>query len=395
MIDNVRIKNFKALEDARLNLERFTVLVGPNASGKTSVLEALHWLYLAALRRPGAVFWGNLDPRVIRTSRGKGPVEISVAGNWRGSPGSVRLSLEPPEEPASSNAEWRYHIEGQLADQRFLNEGPLGVSHDVGFTNQRDADYARFLNTEGRALNAMLSAGLLRFERDRLAQASYSDDPVPWLRYDGDGLASVLAYMALKRPDEFQMLQTSLRQIIPSVRQIRLDRSPVFRMEQEPGVADEPRSIQRRVWGHSIEFDMEGSPNTPASFVSEGTLLMLGLLTALWTPNRPQVILLDDLDRGLHPGAMGDLIRVLRSFLDVHPEMQIVATTHSPYLVDCVNPGEVRLTTTRENGTVVVGTLLDHPEYARWKETMLPGEFWSMVGEKWLIGAREHADAHA
>jgi AAA15 family ATPase/GTPase len=42
MIHKVRIQNFKSLRDVNIELERFTVFVGANGSGKTSVLEAIH-----------------------------------------------------------------------------------------------------------------------------------------------------------------------------------------------------------------------------------------------------------------------------------------------------------------------------------------------------------------
>lgn len=41
MIETVHIVNFKGHRDTRLQLKPFTVLVGPNASGKTSVLDAI------------------------------------------------------------------------------------------------------------------------------------------------------------------------------------------------------------------------------------------------------------------------------------------------------------------------------------------------------------------
>jgi recombinational DNA repair ATPase RecF len=41
MITQFRLENFKGHRDTPLALERFTVLVGDNGSGKTSVLEAL------------------------------------------------------------------------------------------------------------------------------------------------------------------------------------------------------------------------------------------------------------------------------------------------------------------------------------------------------------------
>lgn len=41
MIERVHYSNYRALKDVRLELEPFTVLVGPNSSGKTSALVAL------------------------------------------------------------------------------------------------------------------------------------------------------------------------------------------------------------------------------------------------------------------------------------------------------------------------------------------------------------------
>lgn len=41
MISQVSIKNFKCMRDVTVYLERFTILVGANGSGKTSFLQAL------------------------------------------------------------------------------------------------------------------------------------------------------------------------------------------------------------------------------------------------------------------------------------------------------------------------------------------------------------------
>ena len=46
-----------------------------------------------------------------------------------------------------------------------------------------------------------------------------------------------------------------------------------------------------------------------------------------------------------------------------------------------------------EAGNVVIDGLTAHPDYDRWKDVMLPGEFWSTVGEKWLLDKKEPADA--
>src|SRR6266540_2642495 len=42
MLKTIELTNFKNLRHQRIDLEPFTVFVGANASGKTSVLEAIH-----------------------------------------------------------------------------------------------------------------------------------------------------------------------------------------------------------------------------------------------------------------------------------------------------------------------------------------------------------------
>ena len=78
------------------------------------------------------------------------------------------------------------------------------------------------------------------------------------------------------------------------------------------------------------------------------------------------------------------MIRLLRTILDWNPDLQIVATTHSPYLVDCLRPEEVRLTTLNDDGTVSIASLVEHPDFDKWKDEMAPGEMWSLFGEKWV-----------
>src|ERR1700722_7082615 len=56
MINKVQIQNFKSLRDVSINLERFTVFVGANGSGKSSVLGAIHNAVRAATGDPQKVF---------------------------------------------------------------------------------------------------------------------------------------------------------------------------------------------------------------------------------------------------------------------------------------------------------------------------------------------------
>ncbi len=95
-------------------------------------------------------------------------------------------------------------------------------------------------------------------------------------------------------------------------------------------------------------------------------------------------MLLDDLDKGLHPKAQKELVTLVRGLLDTNADLQIVATTHSPYLLDWMKPNEVRMTCLKEDGATVCGPIESHPKFAKWKDEMAPGELWSLFGEKWL-----------
>ncbi|WP_299508416.1 ATP-binding protein [uncultured Roseobacter sp.] len=44
-LNEVKIRNFKAIDSTTINLARMTVIVGANGSGKSSVLQALHWMF--------------------------------------------------------------------------------------------------------------------------------------------------------------------------------------------------------------------------------------------------------------------------------------------------------------------------------------------------------------
>ena len=190
--------------------------------------------------------------------------------------------------------------------------------------------------------------------------------------------------------------EEALRAVIPSVERIRLERAPVTRSELQQITINGRTTtspVEREYVGHRIVFDMRGAPGLPAHAASEGTLITLGILTAIISRTGPHLVLLDDLERAIHPRAIADLVAQLRQLLASFPDLQIVATSHSPYLIDHLAPEEVRLMITDEGGSVVCARLSDHPELDRWQAFMRAGEIWSMVGEEWVRdrGAQPHA----
>jgi predicted ATPase len=380
MIETVRFKNFKALRDVTVALERFTVLVGPNASGKTSVLQGLDYLFFLRHANPD-FFRGERDLQVLlsRGTAGDACFEIHGAGVSAQKSISIDLSLF---ENGDSSATWSIKA----------SDGESVLDYDEGRYHNDDQRYRHRTLLD----DVTPAVDMLRFDASKLAQASYSATLVPHIEPDGEGLAAVLAEMLISRPDDFRRIEQSLRAVIPSVERIRLERSPIKRSElQQITVNGHTTSstIEREYVGHRVVFDMQGAPNLAAHGASEGTLITLGILTAIFSHEGPHLILIDDLERAIHPRAIGELVAQLRQLLARFPDLQIVATSHSPYLIDHLDPTEVRLLISDDTGSVKCARLSDHPELARWQEFMRPGEIWSMVGEEWVSarGAQPHA----
>jgi predicted ATPase len=233
---------------------------------------------------------------------------------------------------------------------------------------------------------------LLRLNAAIMAKPSYSEHDPPRVEYTGEGLASVLAYMALNDPRAFENLVDVARTLIPRLRQIRFRKATVHRTESELvrfGRDAVKHRSQRPYLGELILLDFEHAENVSARTASEGTMLMLGLLTVLLGPIRPRVLLLDDLEHGLHPLAQKQIVEVIGQILVKYPDLQLLATAHSPYLLNHLSPEQVRIMAAGPDGHALCGRLTDHPKFATWKEEMAPGELWSLFGEKWLaeVGA--------
>jgi predicted ATPase len=369
MIAKFSIQNFKSLRDVRVDLERFTVFVGPNASGKSSILQALNLLCSAFHQASGMQPFGGLPMQIPygghpvqnvegelteALSRGANdPVEVAAEASGRGFRYQTRSPHSPPQPFQHLQTKWD--------------------GSGCGTTSAFDSSDWKSWKLESGRTAPLPSSVLLRLEASKLVQPNSTSADASVMTPEGSGLHSALANMALNDPDSWKALQEDLRGIIPTIRRLR---------HTKAATPHQPTSLL---------FDTVGADSLPATQVSEGTLLVLGLLAALYASDRPNLLLLDDLDRGLHPKAQKELLTLLRRLLATNPDLQIVATTHSPYMLDSMETNEVRMTFLRDDGATVCQPLSSHPKYPKWKDEMTPGEMWSLFGEKWLVGTEAAA----
>jgi len=144
-------------------------------------------------------------------------------------------------------------------------------------------------------------------------------------------------------------------------------------------------SETRQVPGDALVFDMKNAEGLSARDVSDGTLIVLALLTAIHQEPQPRVLLLDDIETGLHPAAQESLMDQLRQLLDQIPELQIVATTHSPFIIDKCSPEEVWLLSPDAQGQCHAARMSEHPRAEDALKVLTTGEFWSAEGEEWVL----------
>jgi predicted ATPase len=356
MIESITLRNYRGHVDTTIPCAPFTVLVGENASGKTSVLKAVRWLS-EGLGDNLPEFWLH---------RGANELELTVAGT--GSEGAFR-------------AHARYQQKGAGELERAFGE----VRHEAGADGLRPHALWLSLRTE------------------ELVAPSVPTSVQPELSPSGKGLASVLAYLKLIDDARFSRIVERLRSVVPIVNDIGFARSMVKktvpRLIQVESRAVELQEQVSAVYDELL-FDFVDAPRVPATMVSEGALLVLGLVTALETldretPHRPlgggasavehpsDVVLIDDIDRALHPRAQRSLIEALQTLLKQMPGLQIIATSHSPYLADALRPEEVVVLGRNSRGIIAAKRLDAFPD-ERLRKMLSTGELWMSEGEDWV-----------
>jgi predicted ATPase len=210
---------------------------------------------------------------------------------------------------------------------------------------------------------------------------------------DGANLASVIAYLITTEPEGFAAVLALIREVLPAVERLRVRPAKVELIEPTKITVNRkeiPYTETREVIGHELLFDLKGAPGVPARAVSEGTLLVTALLTATVWNQGADLLLIDDLEKGLHPKAQRELVMALKALLDTDPKLQIAFSTHSPYVVDELSADQVCILVPDEERGVVARRLSEHPNAADALQVLTTGEFLSAEGEDWV---REVQDA--
>lgn len=371
MIQSLQINNFRNHVGTRFEFGRFTLLAGPNGVGKSNVLRSL-------------MAFGRDDESVLLNHNFSGEFEsedLLIGVCYKNQAWTAATTIYDSE---SDNI-----INYRCNDPENYVEEPLWFTFDP-------IDPVRAAPTKTKAKLSLSNTSFAGFfylkpELPNLSSPHYSESAHPTLHSSGLGLASVLAYLMTSAPERFARIQDALKEIVPQVVRIRAVREMVEIPELQT-VTVKSREIAysetRQVPGDALVFDMKNAEGLSARDVSDGTLVVLALLTAIHQEPQPRILLLDDIETGLHPAAQESLMDQLRQLLDQTPELQIVATTHSPFIIDKCSPDEVWLLSPDEKGQCHAARMSDHPQAEDALRILTTGEFWSAEGEEWVLSKK-------
>lgn len=372
MVDRVELLNFKLLRDVQVDLGRLNVFVGRNGVGKSSVLRGLDlvmWRFgltrgkLQRLNTAALIEEHRIAPVLSQPDARRFRVQARLGGFGVQVVGVVNSS----NADLSANAK-RGLWDGPHQDGSCIRESDAGTSFEFPPADQLPATRALYLD-----------AAAIR------APHNPTVDP-PTISANGEGVSSALLHLHGLRDGRLEALEADLAKIVKGVKRVRaLPFRYQTREEESLSFNGRPYQVVEDKWvnGTRFEVELDGVGWLPAQALSEGTVLALALVTVLHY-EQPSTLLLDDIDKGLHPLAQRELIELLRRLLAQHPELQILATSHSPYLLDSLQPEEVFVVGAVSPQESRVRRLDTHPKFTKYRDVMSSGELWSHLGEDWV-----------
>lgn len=376
MLRSLRVVDFKGIRDLEVSLRPLTVFVGANGVGKTSLLEAVYVVGLVLrLQREGE--WESFD-----------------AGRWarkhliRG--GASELCIEVGSDAAAASL--RVSADESALSFKGVSGGVLDGSVDGRGKFLVQGSRRSLTPTEKSLVASVGGVSRVRLDPERMSAPAPVSSVAPQFGHDGGGLPAVLQYLHGLRDGAIEAIEAAVRAIVPRFRRVQFRPTSIHEVKTEYLTVEGqqvPRVIEHDLPGVELFVTFDDGAVVPASHVSEGTLLTLAILTLAHTPagRQPRRLLIDDLDRALHPAAQHRLVEALYNVLAATPDLQILATTHSPDLVDACAAEDVRVLSRDAEGHTAARALSEHPEAEKWLKLLRVGEFWGTVGEDWVTAA--------
>ncbi len=336
-IKHIFVSGFKSIEKVELNdISAFTVFAGANGSGKSNFFDSI--CFVSKVIKVGAY-------DAIRSEGGYGLMHCFKKNGTGARIFRFSITVE------LDGVEWKYDLEVKKMDAAPSLTESLHKDGVIYF-KRKEGEPPRF--GENKTLPEMPS-----YPRDRSALMFAFETPIfRWLsnikvfRIDpigakepdsakadnseldsrGQNVASVLS--ACEKDEDFrELILEWMEMVVPGLTK----------------VSSEHLKLEGRT---ALKFKEEGTKaQFPANLISDGTIYVLCILTAIITRKGSSgITLIEEPERGINPKAIAQIVELMREYSsNEHP---IWVTTHNETLVRSSDSSELILTNKIDGRTV-------------------------------------------
>jgi predicted ATPase len=384
MIKNFEVKNFKAIESAKVKLTPLTAFIGYNGMGKSSLLEALQMFKAIVTEgldtsvRPWREF-EHIYFKGIKKKRKflKDGVELQFA------PMEFAFSLGTYKNYLISNSKFSTSIGQELngSSRLFFIEEKY---KDKDFEVIRDADNNREVNFQGvekrketkipfKSLDHSVLSELPDFRRyveswqflsmnTFLMGEPHSQKKTGGaitLNTDGRNIAEYILSIREKDLEVYKGILETLQYVLP------------YAKDLQPQITQE---LEKMVYLQLSEQDFK----LPGWMLSTGTLKILALLAVFRHPEPSPLIIIEELENGLDPRTIHLVITEIKNYIN-NNKGQVLITSHSPYLLDQLHISQI-VFVERKDEKVSLSRPADDEEVLEWSKKFAPGQLYTQKG---------------
>ena len=386
-ITKIEISNFKSFDNQSIHLNDFNLLVGANASGKSNLVQAFQFLrdiVNQGLENAISLQGGIEYLRNIKIPHSQRPLSFSVVmqgeskGFWPGRHRESRrlkiyeidyefslkfyprkigytidqdkitmvCSIEYEEELEIPGVKSKPKPDSKKFRIKFSNlDGALKITPNnldmepsfldgMPIFSETPSSNEKPLLIESPLVGLYLQSALDGFRNigiyDFDPQLSKSPVPITGLSElarDGSNLAIVLNNIMREKEDRRRFLNL-FQDLLPFIHDIDMERAV-------------DKSIFFRLYEKYAEKE-----GLPAFLISDGTVNIIALITALYFQQK-QAVIIEEPERNVHPYLIS---RVMDMFREVSKNKQVLATTHNPEMIKHADLENILLITRDDEG---------------------------------------------
>ncbi len=365
MLSKLCIDRFKSIERAELEFSKLNFFIGTNASGKSNFFDALRVLqgigygftiqeiFHGKAKTSSSIEWDGI--------RGGGDVAV-----FRAKEGKRGRPLEP-DNKSTFQFEATYAQDGKEFWYKIKIDPAKGIVACEEFRYKDNSDWHNVFETiDTKLTERIIKTKIFSGAKGKAPHHTFNRH-IPVLHQIQDLKPEDFPFEHREAIDQLiELLQDSQKlDLVPSVlreysRQLQADRigerGENFAALVKTILADDTKKIAYNNWlskltptdldeamvkkgalGEPIFGVKEGRNEILAPQLSDGTLRFAALTAALFQSASPHILLLEEVDNGIHPTRL----RLLVELLLVRArkgESQIFITTHSPIFLSWLDP---------------------------------------------------------